>query len=157
MYKVKNNKLYFFLVHPGGPFFKNKDEGYWSIPKGEVDDEKEGLINTAIRELEEETGIKAPEDIKKYTHLGTIKQKSGKIVHCWAFEGDWLGFFLKQEFIEIEYPPKSRKKIKIPEVDRADFFTEEKAKTKIIPEQFEFIERLKKILKLDKRWYLSIY
>ncbi|MBI4116514.1 NUDIX domain-containing protein [Candidatus Pacearchaeota archaeon] len=144
MYRIKNNEFEVFLVHPGGPFWKDKDEGVWSIPKGEVE-EGEDFFGCAKREFEEETGIKVKAE--KFIELGSIKQKSGKIVHAWAFEGDWLGL-LRQNMIEIEFPYKSGKTIKIPEVDKAGFFNEENAKKKMSPAQFEFAERLKEKLKI---------
>jgi len=144
MYKKENSLTRYFLVHPGGPFWKDKDKGAWGIPKGEIEEnEKDNELATAIREVWEETGIQAKEP---FIDLGEIKQKSGKIVHAWAFEGDFSGIFLRQDFIEIEYPPKSKKMIKIPEVDKGDMFTKEEAKEKMNPAQFEFIDRLEKIL-----------
>ena len=142
MYRIKNS-LEVFLVHPGGPFWKDKNKGAWSISKGEIED-GENFLEAAIREFKEETGIK-PEC--KFIPLGSVKQKSGKIVHAWAFEGEWNGFLMKQNMIEIEFPYGSGKKIKIPEIDKADFFNLEKAKEKIIPAQVEFIKRLEKILR----------
>lgn len=146
MYKFdKEKRLRVFLVHPGGPFWKGKDVGAWSIPKGEIDEEDEkDLLETAKRELKEETGINAPNDREKYFNLGEIKQKSGKLVYAWAFEGDWHGLLMCQSFVEIEF---NGKKMKFPEVDRADFFTVDKAKEKINPAQFELIERLIRGLK----------
>ena len=82
MYKFDGEKIKVFLVHPGGPFFKNKDDGYWSIPKGLVEKVEE-ILNTAIREFKEETGI---EPIGEYNSLGWVKKKSGKTIHAWAFE-----------------------------------------------------------------------
>ncbi len=144
MYKFdKEKKLRLFLVHPGGPFWKDKDIGAWSIPKGEIDGEDgKDLLETAKREFREETGIIPPKEDEKYFYLGEIEQKNKKIVHAWAFEGDWSGLLMCQSFVEIEWPYKSGKKIKIPEVDRAEFFTIEKTKEKINPAQFELIERL---------------
>ena len=143
MYKIENNVVYYFLVHPGGPFWKNKDAGAWSIPKGEIEDHENNELETAIREMKEETGITAKEP---FIDLGEIKQKSGKIVHCWAFQGDFSGLFLCQSMVEMEFPPESGKKIKFPEVDKAEMFAKEEAKNKILPAQYEFIERLEKIL-----------
>lgn len=143
MYRIKDGKLQIFLVHPGGPFWKDKDDGAWSIPKGEVN-EGEDLLKTAKREFEKETGIK-PEG--EFISLGKIKQKAGKVIHAWVFEGQWGGFLMKQSTIKIEWPPKSDKKIEIPEVDRLEFFNVENAKKKINPAQIELIERLEKYLK----------
>src|SRR3989338_1133619 len=131
MYRLKNQKAEIFLVHPGGPYFENN----------------ENLFAAACREFEEETGIKPPKESEKFISLESIKQKSGKIVHAWAFERDWGGLLMKQNFIEIESPYKSRKKIKIPEIDKAEFFPIGKARIKMNPEQFEFVNRLKNKLK----------
>jgi predicted NUDIX family NTP pyrophosphohydrolase len=144
MYRKRNNELEFFLVHHGGPYWKNRDEKSWSIPKGEIND-REDLFECAKREFLEETSVKIETD--KFISLGEVKQKSGKIVHAWAFEGDWTGI-LRQNIIEIEYPFGSGKKIKIPEIDKAEFFNREKAKIKMIEAQFEFIERLENKLKI---------
>ncbi len=148
MYKFTEGRLKIFLVHPGGPFWKDKDNGSWSIPKGEVDDgdlSEENLLRVAKRELEEETGI-TPQKNTMFIELGSITQSSGKVVHAWAFEGDWYGMLTCQSFVEIEWPYKSGKLIKIPEVDKADFFSVEKAKEKINPAQFKLIERLEEKL-----------
>lgn len=144
MYRLKKGKeLEVFLVHPGGPFWKNKDNGAWSIPKGEIN-EAEDFLEAAKREFEEETGIKPKGE---FIELVNVKQKSGKVIHAWAFEGDWFGFLMKQNMIEIEFPYKSGKKIKIPEIDKAGFFSLEKARKKINSSQLEFLERLKEKLK----------
>lgn len=131
------DKLEVFLAHHGGPFWKDKDLGAWTIPKGEVKD-GEGLLETAKREFEEETGIK-PEG--EFISLGEVKQKTGKIVHAWAFKMDWSGL-LRLNYITIDF---NGKKMKIPEVDKAQYFTIEKAKEKINPAQKEFLERLEKL------------
>lgn len=144
MYKIKDGKLLFFLVHPGGPFWKNKDEGAWGIPKGEIND-SEGESDAAKREFEEETGIKSKEP---YIPLGKITQKSGKIVHAWAFQGDWTGLLMGNSFVNLEYPAHSGKMIKFPEVDKAGFFTLEKSKELINPAQYDLLLRLKEHLKL---------
>lgn len=145
MYKFdKDKKLRFFLVHPGGPFWKDKDNEAWGIPKGEVDDGEEELFETAKREMLEETGIKAPNEKEKYFHLGETKLKSGKIIHAWGFEGDWTGLLMCKSFVEIEH---NGKKIKFPEVDKAGFFSVEQAKDKINKAQFVFVERLMEMLR----------
>ncbi len=138
MYRIKNNRLEVFLVHPGGPFWKNKDSAAWSIPKGEIK-QGENLIAAAKREFEEETGIKANGN---FIPLGTVK-RPGKIVHAWAFEGEWNGFLMKQQMIEINFKGK---KIKVPEIDNLGFFPLEKAREKIVAYQKDFLERLEKLL-----------
>lgn len=149
MYRIKNSELQVFLIHPGGPFWKNKDEGVWSIPKGELENNNmslDSLLNTAKREFKEETGINTPEEKERFIYLGEIKQKSGKIVHAWTFEGNWNGLLLCQSFVAIEWPYKSGKMIKVPEVDNASFFSIEKAKKKINTAQIGFIDRLERVL-----------
>ena len=140
MYKL-NPELKVFLVHPGGPFWKDKDEGAWSIPKGELEN-SDNILETAIREFKEETGIIPPNKKEDYVYLGETTQKSGKVVHAYAFEGDWHGLLMCQSFVEIEYPYKSGKYIKIPEIDKANFFSVEEAKKKINPAQFKLIQNL---------------
>jgi predicted NUDIX family NTP pyrophosphohydrolase len=146
MYKFDCEELKVFLVHPGGPFFKNKDDGYWSIPKGLVEKEEE-LLSTAIREFKEETGI---ESIGEFNSLGWVKQKSGKTVHAWAFEyfGDNDIKILSNEF-ELEWPPNSGRKQFIPEIDDGRFFSIEEARLKISGAQAEFLDVLQKKLKAE--------
>jgi predicted NUDIX family NTP pyrophosphohydrolase len=132
----------YFLVHPGGPFWKNKELGAWSIPKGEFTPDEDKL-QTAIREFNEETGMNA---IGEFIDLGSIKQKSGKTVFAWAFEGEFNGNFKCESMCDIEYPPKSGKIIQIPEVDKGNMFTRDEAEKLMNSAQFEFIERLEKIL-----------
>src|SRR5262245_1244150 len=93
-------ELRVFLIHPGGPYWKNKDAGAWSIPKGEVE-ENEELFATAQREFQEETGIKPH---GTFIPLGDVTQKSGKIVHAWAFEGSWHGLLTTSTFVKMEFP-----------------------------------------------------
>jgi predicted NUDIX family NTP pyrophosphohydrolase len=140
MFRRKNNSLEFLLVHPGGPFWKNKDEGAWTIPKGEAA-EGEDLLTRAQIEFEEELGIKPSGN---WIPLDSIKQKGGKTVYAWAFEGDLPpNFELKSNTFEIEWPPRSGKFAKFPEIDRAEFFSEEIAKRKINPAQIPFLDRLR--------------
>src|SRR5215469_7227 len=108
-----------FLVHPGGPFWVNKDLGAWSIPKGEYTDAEEPLT-AARREFLEETGFTASGE---FLPLGTIQQASGKVVSAWAVEGDCDPARLVSNFCEIEWPPRSRRKIQVPEVDRGAWCT----------------------------------
>ena len=144
MYKFVEGKLNVFIVHPGGPFWKNKDIGVWSIPKGEIESEKEDLFTRAIQEVDEETGIVLPKEKEKYFYLGEIKQKNNKIVSAWALEDTenfWKGILMKQSFIEI-VDKFTNKKIKIPEVDKAGYYKIEEAREKLIFEQREFLDRL---------------
>ncbi|HEX8547933.1 MAG TPA: NUDIX domain-containing protein [Cytophagaceae bacterium] len=137
------HSLEYFLVHPGGPFFTKKDTGYWTIPKGEpIGDEK--LLETAKREFLEETGLVA---IPPFFELGTVKQKSGKVVHAWAFEGSLPNDYkLISNTFSIEWPPKSGKQQQFPEIDKAKFFDDQEARLKINAAQFEFIIKLKDLL-----------
>ena len=130
-------------MHPGGPFWAKKDEGAWSIPKGEAAP-GEDLLTRAQTEFEEELGIR-PEG--NYISLGSIKQKGGKTVHAWAVEGDLPeSFQLKSNLFEMEWPPRSGKMKTFPEVDRAEFFPEKIARRKINPAQTLFIDRLRAAL-----------
>lgn len=139
MHRLRNGTDEIFLAHPGGPFFKNKDEGSWSIPKGLIE-ESEDPLEAAIREFEEETGIKPK---LPFISLDSIIQKGGKVVHAWAFEGDAPPDFKpKSNSFEIEWPPHSGKKQSFPEIDKAEFFPLELARKKIIPAQLPFIDRL---------------
>ena len=143
MYRFKNGELKVFLAHPGGPFYTRKDDGFWTIPKGEVN-ENEELLAAAQREFEEETGI-VPEG--EFIGLGSVRQKSGKIVYAWAFEGKKKPHALpKSNLFEMEWPPHSGKTEKFPEIDKAEFFDTQIARKKILPAQSEFIERLEKHL-----------
>ena len=139
MYAMNGDKLKVFLVHPGGPFFVNKDEGHWGIPKGLIDKD-EDLLDAAIREFNEETGV-TPHG--EYFPLGTIQQRNGKIVYAWAFQSKHDGKIeTKSNTFEMEWPPHSGKKQKFPEIDKGEFFTVEEAKKKMISAQFEFVDRL---------------
>jgi predicted NUDIX family NTP pyrophosphohydrolase len=142
MYR-RNHGLELFLVHPGGPFFRKKDEGAWSIPKGEVEEGSDPLA-AALREFSEETG--APPPRGELVPLGEIRQKGGKRVVAWAIEGDLDPSRLKSNTFELEWPPGSGHKQRFPEVDRAAFFTPELARRKINPAQTELVDRLEKTL-----------
>ena len=143
MFRRRVDEIEVLLVHPGGPFFAGKDEGAWTIPKGEVAP-GEDLLGRARKEFEEELGIQPSGDLFS---LGSIKQKGGKTVHAWGFEGDLpRSFELKSNTFEIEWPPHSGKLTKFPEIDRAAFFSEDAARQKINPAQSELLDRLVKIL-----------
>ncbi len=145
MYKNDTLGLRVLLAHPGGPLFKNKYVGYWSIPKGEFEPE-ETILETAIREFEEETGY-APDPALEYIPLGTIKQKGGKIVHAWAFEGEWEeGRKPDSNTFEFQWPFHSGKYITIPEIDDARMMTVSEAREVMKEEQKPFVERLLGVL-----------
>ncbi len=138
LYRNTTNGLQVFLVHPGGPFFKNKDDGAWSIPKGEFLDEEDPLA-AAKREFQEETG--RPID-GNFIRLDPVILKSGKIVHAWAVEGDIAHETIVSNLFEMEWPPKSGKKQSFPEIDRAGWFGLDEAKVKISGAQAGLIDCL---------------
>jgi predicted NUDIX family NTP pyrophosphohydrolase len=138
LYRKLNNMMQVFLVHPGGPFWKNKDDGSWSVPKGEYEDDEDPL-DAAKREFYEETG----EYIDgRFIKLSPIKQKSGKIVQAWAVQGDIDDQNIKSNFFEMEWPPKSGKTQQFPEVDRGEWFSIEQALIKINPGQVGLVMEL---------------
>jgi len=143
LFRFNKKQTEFFLVHPGGPFWKNKDIGTWSIPKGEFEGDEEPL-KAAQREFQEETGQKIDGDFIK---LNPIKMKSGKMVYAWAIEKDIDPSILLSNTIQIEWPPNSGKKIEIPEVDKGDWFSLPDAKEKINPAQANLLVQLIEILK----------
>lgn len=137
-----------FLVHPGGPYWEGKDDNCWSIPKGEIESvnvlsTKGLLLQDAIREYEEETGLVA---VGPYIDLGFVTQKSGKIVYAWAFKGKWDGAPIKSNSFKMEWPKGSGIEQEFPECDRASFFSVSDAKVKINPAQYEIILRLEKAI-----------
>lgn len=141
MYR-RTTGLEVLLVHPGGPFFRNKDAGAWTIPKGEIGPDEEPLA-AAIREFTEETGLTP---MPPFLPLPTIRQKGGKIVQAWAFEGDCDPAAISSNTFEMEWPPRSGKRITVPEIDRAGFFDLETARIKINPAQVEFLDELARIV-----------
>jgi predicted NUDIX family NTP pyrophosphohydrolase len=138
LYRAIDGQLEVFLVHPGGPFFKNKDEGSWSIPKGEFADD-ENPLDAAKREFLEETGQSINGNSIELT---PIQQKGGKTVRAWAIEGDIDHETIMSNTFEIEWPPRSGKKQTLPEIDRAAWFDMETAKLKINPAQVGLINEL---------------
>ena len=140
MCRRAKGSLEFFLVHPGGPFFTNKDKGVWSIPKG-LPEENEDLLNAAQREFKEETGLAAQ---PPFQMLGSIQQKGGKIVHAWAFLGEWdpeKGITCNT--FNIEWPPKSGLFQEFPEADKAAWMNFSEACEHINPAQIPLLERAK--------------
>ena len=143
MFRGRGDKLQFLLVHPGGPFWKNKDAGAWSVPKGELSEGEDGL-QAARREFKEELGLEAEGE---FTALSPIKQKSGKVVQVWAFEGDCDPSACKSNTFELEWPPRSGKLVHFPEVDQVAFFGLTEAASKINPAQLPLLLELAEKLK----------
>ena len=139
MFRGSGPELRLLLVHPGGPFWAKKDDGAWSIPKGEYDEGEDPLL-VARREFEEELGSPTPPgDI---IDLGELVPPSRKRVIAFAVEGDFDPSGLKSNLFELEWPPKSGRMQSFPEVDRAEWFTPDEARAKILPGQRPFIDRL---------------
>ena len=145
MYRIKDGAIQVLLAHLGGPYFVKKDDGAWSIPKGEPDAE-EDLFPTAQREFEEETGLKPT---GSFLPLQPVKQKGGKVVHAWAFEGDCDPTTIYSNTFTMEWPPKSGQQQTFPEIDLAEFFDLETARRKIKAGQVGLIDELETILKAE--------
>jgi len=144
VFRRSGGELEVFLAHPGGPLFAHKDDGHWTIPKGEVDAGEE-LLTAAIREFQEEIGI-AINPRCEFLPLGCIEQKGGKRVHAWAVEQDWKEQPVRSNEFEMEWPPGSRRMRRFFEVDRAQFFPLELAKRKIKERQAPLLEELRRAL-----------
>jgi predicted NUDIX family NTP pyrophosphohydrolase len=143
LYRKKNNRIELFLVHPGGPFWQKKDIGVWTIPKGEFADNEEAF-EAAKREFEEETGISLSGN---FIELTPVKQKAGKLIYAWALEGDVDAANISSNSFKIEWPPKSGRYKEFPEVDKAEWLSEEQAKEKINPAQARLVDELLQKLK----------
>ena len=146
VYRIKNKDPEFFLVHPGGPFWVNKDTGSWSIPKGEYK-EGEDPLAAAVREFREETGFDAPQ---RLAPLKPLKQPSGKIVSAWSGEGDFDSGKLHSNTFKMEWPPRSGIEKEFPEVDRADWFDTVTARQKILKGQAGFLDEAEEIIKQSR-------
>jgi predicted NUDIX family NTP pyrophosphohydrolase len=144
MYRRSQGNIEVLLVHPGGPFWSSKDRGAWSIPKGEFTIEEDPLA-TAIREFQEETGFIPPSG--KYQRLSPIKQTGGKVVYAWALEGNFDATTIQSNSFTMEWPPRSGKLQRFPEVDRAEWFEISVAKEKILRGQIDLLEELESMLK----------
>ena len=139
VYRVKNKEIEVFLCHPGGPFYKNKDNGVWTIPKGEFDENEEAFA-AAKREFKEETGQEIRGD---FIPMRPIRYKDGKkIVYAWAVNGNIDATNIKSNTFPLEWPPKSGKFMEVPEVDRGGWFNIEVAKQKILPSLSLLLENL---------------
>ncbi len=142
LFRLKSGELEVLLAHMGGPYWEKKDEGSWSIPKGEFD-ENEDPLAAAKREFEEETGTVPVGD---FIPLEPLKQPSGKLIYAWALQAEFDPATLRCNMFSMEWPPKSGKQQEFPEIDRAEWLTPELAKRKILKGQAPFVDQLQKIL-----------
>lgn len=147
LYRSRGPEPELFLVHPGGPFWAKKDDGAWSIPKGEAD-AGEDLLAAAKREFQEETAHTVE---GAFIPLGSFKQPGGKTVIAWAAEGDCDAAAIRSNLCTIEWPPRSGRRMEIPEIDRAAWFTPAAAERKILPGQKPIIEALLQRLRSPTR------
>jgi len=149
LYRRRDGILELLLAHPGGPYWAGRDAGAWTIPKGLADPDEE-LASVAIREFTEETGFElaaiAVDPSRAPLSLGEIALKSGKVVHGWAVEGDLDPAGSTSNEAEIEWPPRTGRRMVIPEIDRVAWFGAEEARRRIHPAQAAFIERLEAAL-----------
>lgn len=147
VYRFTSGALEVFLVHPGGPFWAKRDQGSWSIPKGESD-EGAGLLETAKREFREETGSPIEGE---FIELTPLRQPSGKRVHAWAVDGEIDVSRVKSNTFSMEWPPRSGKQQEFPEVDRAEWFAMPEAYEKLLPGQRGFLEELEEKVRAGPR------
>ncbi|HET6897449.1 MAG TPA: NUDIX domain-containing protein [Vicinamibacteria bacterium] len=143
MFRRRDGALEVLLVHPGGPFWAKKDLGAWTIPKGELEQGEDPLA-TAQREFEEETGLH-PEG--PFQPLGSIRQKAGKVVHAWAFEGDIATQTIRSNTVKLEWPRGSGRVQEFPEVDRAEWFRVDDARMRINSAQVPLLDHLVELIK----------
>jgi len=142
MYRQQNGILQVFLVHPGGPFWRKKDLGAWSIPKGEPGPEEDPL-SAARREFQEETGFRVSGN---FIPLSPVRQPGGKVVQAWALESDCDPEAIRSNTFKMEWPPRSGRQQEYPEVDRAEWFGIEEAKSKINQGQIALLEELERVV-----------
>jgi predicted NUDIX family NTP pyrophosphohydrolase len=143
VYRRRDDGVEVFLVHPGGPFWAKKDDGSWSIPKGEFEEGEESL-DVARREFFEETGVEVNGD---FVEVGQVKQAGGKVVMAWAVEGDFDPASLRSNAFEMEWPPRSGRMQKFPEVDRGAWFPVDAARGKILKSQEPLLDLLLSVLR----------
>ena len=144
LHRTRDGAVEVLLVHPGGPMWARRDAGAWSIPKGEYEPAEDPEA-AARREFEEELGTAAPPG--EATDLGEVRQKSGKLVRAWSLEGDLDAAHITSNTLQLEWPPRSGKRIEIPEVDRAGWFPLKVAREKINPAQAELLDRLEVLVR----------
>jgi predicted NUDIX family NTP pyrophosphohydrolase len=146
MYRIRDGEPEVFLVHPGGPLWAKRDEGAWSIPKGEYSDEEDPLA-AAKREFQEETGIEPGDG--PFRPLEPLRQKGGKLVRAWVVEGDLEVSSIRSDTFTMEWPPRSGRTASFPEVDRGAWFTPSQAREKILKGQVGFLEQLQGLLSIE--------
>jgi predicted NUDIX family NTP pyrophosphohydrolase len=144
LYRTRDRRIEVFLVHPGGPYWKNKDAGSWTIPKGEIEEGDDPLA-TARREFHEETGSHVTGE---FAPLAPLRQTGGKLVHAWAVKGDIDAASLTSNKFLMEWPPRSGQQREFPEIDRGEWFPMPMAKEKILPAQQGFLEQLEQRLEI---------
>ena len=142
LYRYRDSRLEIFLVHPGGPFWRNKDSGAWSIPKGEFD-KGEDPLQAARREFHEETGSAVA---GSFLALRPVRQAGGKVVHAWAVEGECEAESIKSNSFTMEWPPRSGQRKQFLEVDRAGWFGFSVAREKILKGQLPLLDELQRLL-----------
>lgn len=142
MYRLTPEGPQVLLAHPGGPYWARKDDGAWTLPKGEHNEGEEALA-AAVREFTEETSL-VPSG--PYLPLGELRLKSGKRIQAWAFQGDWDPAQLRSNSFEMEWPPRSGRMQSFPEIDRAGWFSLAQARSKLIAAQVGFVDRLEQLL-----------
>lgn len=146
LYRFRDDGLEVLIGHPGGPYFATKDQGYWSIPKGEVEPGEE-LLAVALREFEEETGSAVAADAASFIPLGEIVQKGGKRVVAWAAEGDLDPATARSNTFSLEWPPRSGRSVEVPEIDRVAWLAPAEARRFIKATQIPLIDRLEAALR----------
>jgi predicted NUDIX family NTP pyrophosphohydrolase len=142
LFRRSPGPLELFLAHPGGPFWRGRDAGAWTIPKG-LTEPGEDLLAAACREFEEETGVKP---LGPFLPLGSVRQKAGKVIHAWAWEGDADSAAVTSNTMKAEWPRGSGRWLTFPEVDRCAWFTPDEARNRLNPAQAELVDRLQAAL-----------
>lgn len=143
LYRRRGDELQVLVAHPGGPIWARRDLGAWSLPKG-ANQDGEALLDTALREFEEETGFAPPDGDP--IDLGDVRMRSGKTVHAWALEGDLDPARIQSMKAEVEWPPKSGRLIRVPEIDRVIWADPAEARRRLNPAQAAFVDRLLAVL-----------
>ena len=142
LFRRSSGQLELFLAHPGGPFWRGRDAGAWTIPKG-LTEPGEDLLAAACREFEEETGVKP---LGPFLPLASVRQKAGKVIHAWAWEGDADPAAVTSNTMKAEWPRGSGRWLTFPEVDRCAWFTPDEARDRLNPAQAALIDRLEAAL-----------